>query len=167
MPVRRATILAISSSVTRSRSRVRLPSSAVRSSSSSSFLSWGRRPYLISAARFRSYSRSAFSISALSCSISSRSFCTLPMALFSFSHLAFISLNCARMSASSFWMSARCSWDRVSVSFFRAASSISWRMILRLSSSISAGMESISLRIMAQASSTRSMALSGRKRSVM
>ena len=90
------------------------------------------------------------------------------MALFSFSHLAFISLNFARMSASSFWMSARCSWDRVSVSFFRAASSISWLHDLAVEiSSISAGMESISLRIMAQASSTRSMALSGRKRSVM
>ena len=39
-------------------------------------------------------------------------------------------------------------------------------MILRRRSSSSAGMESISVRIIAQASSTRSMALSGRKRSV-
>ena len=38
---------------------------------------------------------------------------------------------------------------------------------LREMSSISCGMESISVRIMAQASSTRSMALSGRKRSEM
>ena len=51
----------------------------------------------------------AFSISALTCSISSRSFCTLPMAFFSFSHWAFISLNWSRSSASSFWISARCS----------------------------------------------------------
>jgi len=39
-------------------------------------------------------------------------------------------------------------------------------MMRRRRSSSSDGMESISVRIMAQASSTRSMALSGRKRSV-
>ena len=47
-----------------------------------------------------------------------------------------------------------------------AASSISCWIILRWITSSSVGMESISVRIMAQASSTRSMALSGRKRSV-
>ena len=167
MPVQRATMRAISSSVTLSRSSVRrcFSLSAIFSSSSSSRCSCGRRPYLSSAARLRSYSRCAFSICALTCSISSRSFCTLPMDCFSFSHLAFISLKRARMSASSFWISARCSCEMASVSFLRAASSISCCMILRRMSSSSWGMESISVRIIAQASSTRSMALSGRKRS--
>ena len=54
-----------------------------------------------------------------------------------------------------------------SFSLARAASSISSRMTRRVSSSSSAGMESISVRSMAHASSTRSMALSGRNRSVM
>jgi hypothetical protein len=40
-------------------------------------------------------------------------------------------------------------------------------MTRRVTSSSSAGIESISLRITAHASSTRSIALSGRKRSVM
>ena len=53
-----------------------------------------------------------------------------------------------------------------SSSFLRAASSICIWMILRLMTSSSVGMESISVRIIAQASSMRSMALSGRKRSV-
>ena len=54
-----------------------------------------------------------------------------------------------------------------SFSLASAASSISRRMTRRVSSSSSAGIESISVRSMAQASSTRSMALSGRKRSEM
>ncbi len=49
----------------------------------------------------------------------------------------------------------------------RAASSISSRITRRVSSSSSAGIESISVRSMAQASSTRSIALSGRNRSEM
>ena len=88
------------------------------------------------------------------------------MAFFSFSHWAFLALNSSRISASSFWISARCSLDRASSSFLRAASSISCWMIFRWMTSSSVGMESISVRIMAQASSMRSMALSGRKRSV-
>ena len=168
MPVQRAMILAISSSVTRSCKRLAsLPAcSALASSCSSSLCRAGRRPYFSSAALFRSYSRSALAISPFTVSISSRSFCTLPMADFSFSHLALISLNRSRMAASSFWMAASRSFERLSVSFFSAASSISCCMILRRRSSSSAGAESSSVRIMAQASSTRSMALSGRKRSV-
>ena len=54
-----------------------------------------------------------------------------------------------------------------SVSFCSAASSISSRMTRRVISSSSCGIESISVRITAHASSTRSIALSGRKRSVM
>ena len=49
----------------------------------------------------------------------------------------------------------------------RAASSISSRVTRRVISSNSAGIESISVRSRAHASSTRSIALSGRKRSVM
>ena len=55
----------------------------------------------------------------------------------------------------------------MSVSFLRAASSISSCMIFLEISSISDGMESISVLIIAQASSTRSMALSGRNLSEM
>ena len=63
-------------------------------------------------------------------------------------------------------MSASRAWDRESSSFFSAASSISHWMIRREITSSSVGMESISVRMRAQASSIRSMALSGRKRSV-
>ena len=126
MPVQRSMMRAISSSVTLSRSRERaLPSLAMASSASSCFRSSGMRPYWSSAARFRSYCRWAASSSALALSSSSRSFCTLPMAFFSFSHWAFLALNSSRISASSLWISARCSLDRASSSFLRAASSIS------------------------------------------
>ena len=57
--------------------------------------------------------------------------------------------------------------EAASVSFFRASRSISSCMMRRRISSSSAGMESISVRSFAAASSTRSMALSGRKRSEM
>ena len=88
------------------------------------------------------------------------------MAFFSFSHWAFLALKSSRRSLSSCrsWLRRSCeSW---SVSFFRAVSSISSWMIFREMMSSSVGMESISVRIRAQASSTRSIALSGRKRSV-
>ena len=87
------------------------------------------------------------------------------MAFFSFSHWAFLELNCSRSSASSFCSSASRALDRGSSSFFRAASSISIWMILRETTSSSVGMESISVRMRAQPSSMRSMALSGRNRS--
>ena len=54
-----------------------------------------------------------------------------------------------------------------SSSLASAASSISSRVTRRVSSSSSAGIESISVRSIAHASSTRSMALSGRNRSEM
>ena len=72
----------------------------------------------------------------------------------------------SRISASSFCSSARRSLLRLSVSFLSADSSISSCMILRLCSSSSVGMESSSVLIRAHASSTRSMALSGRNLSV-
>ena len=88
------------------------------------------------------------------------------MAFFSFSHLAFMALKVSRCSASSFCSSASLALESSSSSFLSAASSICIWMILRLMTSSSVGMESISVRIMAQASSMRSMALSGRNRSV-
>ena len=58
--------------------------------------------------------------------------------------------------------------DAASVSFFSAARSISSCMIAPArTSSSSTGIESISMRSRDAASSTRSIALSGRKRSVM
>jgi hypothetical protein len=59
------------------------------------------------------------------------------------------------------------STDALSVSFRRASRSISSCMMRRRTSSSSPGIESISIRSFAAASSTRSMALSGRNRSVM
>ena len=105
MPVQRATMRAISSSVTRSRRRLSCAEpevSALCSCSASCFCSSGRRPYFSSAALLRSYSRSAFSMAALVCSICSRMDCRLPMLLFSLSHRAFMALYCSRISASSF-----------------------------------------------------------------
>ena len=57
--------------------------------------------------------------------------------------------------------------EAASVSFLSASRSISSCMTRRVRSSSSAGIESISVRSLAAASSTRSMALSGRKRSEM
>ena len=128
MPVQRAMIFAISSSVTRSRTKARLGAGLLGLCllGLQLLLQRGRRPYFSSAARFRSYSRSARAMSAFTCSISSRSFCTLPMSAFSFSQRALMSLNCSRIADSSFCSAARRSFERLSVSFFRAASSISW-----------------------------------------
>ncbi len=55
----------------------------------------------------------------------------------------------------------------LSVSFLSACSSICSCVSLRSTLSISTGIESISILILEAASSTRSMALSGRNRSVM
>src|SRR5439155_446544 len=67
------------------------------------------------------------------------------------------------------WASSRSSFPRrsllaASVSFFSASRSISSRLMARSTSSSSAGIESISMRSFDAASSTRSIALSGRKR---
>ena len=87
---------------------------------------------------------------------------------------AFSASHCARMasawalrSASSRRRSSSRSWLALSFSFLSAASSISSCITRRVTSSSSCGIESISVRIMAHASSIRSIALSGRKRSVM
>ena len=71
-----------------------------------------------------------------------------------------------RIRESSFCTLTSSSRESLLSSFFSAVSAISCCIILRARSSISAGMESISVRIRAQASSTRSIALSGRNLSV-
>ena len=70
-------------------------------------------------------------------------------------------------SASSFSSFSSRSFDALSVSLRSASRSISSCMMRRSTSSSSAGIESISMRSRDAASSIRSMALSGRNRSVM
>jgi len=74
--------------------------------------------------------------------------------------------NSSLSSDNSFLKASSLSLLRLSVSFFKAASSISSCIILRCISSSSAGIESSSVLIIAHASSTRSIALSGRNLSV-
>ena len=156
------TIRDISSSPTVSRRSVRCCSASFASSCSSSFTSFGNTPYFSSAARLRSYSACAFSIEALVCSICSLIFCALPIAFFSFSHLALMAENSSLSSLSSASISERCESESLSVSFESAADSISSCIIFLDISSISVGIEFISVFIKAQASSTKSIALSGK-----
>ena len=158
-------IFAISSSVTFSCTSERSLVLSFSSSSSNCFCNCGRTPYCNSAALFRSYVCCACFISFLVLSIFSRSWLTRSTASFSVLHCAFFVLNSSLSSASSFCRLARRSWLSRSVSFFKAVSSISSCITLRFNSSSSAGIESNSVLIIAQASSTRSIALSGRKRS--
>ena len=145
-----------------------LCSSASRASAPSiSFWSAGISPYCSSAARFRSPVRVARSASTLSSS--SRSFISRmpPIASFSDCHCAFIPELFSFSSAIS--ASSRCSRSRDSgsCSFRSALRSISSWISRRSTSSISCGSESISMRSRLAASSIRSIALSGRKRSPM
>ena len=88
------------------------------------------------------------------------------MASFSACQCAFMAADCSCRLASSSSRTARRSCDTVSVSLANATRSISsWRM-RRSTTSISVGMESISMRSLLADSSIRSMALSGRKRPV-
>ena len=89
------------------------------------------------------------------------------MASFSFCQCATIASRSSASSASSLSIASRRCFDDSSVSFASAAFSISsWRM-RRSTTSISNGMESISIRSRDAASSTRSIALSGSWRPVM
>ena len=165
IPVHFEIILQISSSVTASWTRERSFDFTDSSSAASCFSSCGSLPYCNSAALLRSYFCCAWAICWWTCSISSRSLLKWSTDFFSLSHCAFMPANSSRRLESSCLSVSRRSCDKWSVSFFNAASSISSCIILRLSSSISAGMESISVFTSAHASSTRSIALSGRKRS--
>ena len=89
------------------------------------------------------------------------------IAPFSFCQRAFISLKLSFSSASSASSASRRAFEASSVSFFIASRSISSCWMRRLTSSISVGIESISIFSREAASSIRSIALSGRKRSAM
>ena len=164
IPVQREMIREISSSVTLSCTRDRSCFFTLSSSMANCCCNFGNSPYCSSAALFRSYFCFANSISLFIASICSRRPDSFSTECFSLSHWAFFALNSSR-SASSFCNVARRSWLALSVSFFNAASSISICITRRCSSSSSVGRESSSVLIKAQASSTRSIALSGRNRS--
>ena len=111
--------------------------------------------------------RCAFSTSVLSESIFSCAMRTWSMTAFSLRHCAMRPDDCSfRFACSSFTFSNRASED-LSFSFSSAFFSISSCMICRSSTSISVGIESSSIFKREDASSIRSTALSGRKRSEM
>ena len=167
-PVQRLTTSAISSSSTSSFSRRVCPVSRPLLLFASSCASSSRSlPYFSSAALFRSYARSACSISSFVCSICSRRLAQLL-------HRFFLGLPLRLqrrrlgLQIGQFFFEFRQPLARSCVGLFLQASrSISSCMMRRRISSSSAGIESISVRSFAAASSTRSMALSGRKRSEM
>ena len=161
---------AMSSSVTSSLSRRASEAFAAAARSSAALICFsmpGMMEKRSSPARSRSDSRSALSSFALARSRLSRRVRVSSIACFSASHAARSALICSLVSANSFSSSSRRIREPASFSFFRAESSISMRMAFRSSSSISVGQESISVRSLAAASSIRSIALSGRKRSAM
>ena len=168
MPVHAEMTSAISFSVTSSESSLSSSVSAPAALRSSSFFSSsGKVPYFSLASFSRSYCLSASSISSLMFSICALTFLTSRMSFFSFSHCAFMAALLSLSSASSFSRASSLALEPLSSSFMRACFSISSCMILREISSSSDGMLSISVLILAAASSIRSMALSGRNLSVM
>ncbi len=169
MPVQRLTTSAMSSSSTSSFSNrcpfcffTRCCSSAVSCRSS-----LGNSPYRNSATRFRSYARSARSISCFMPSICCRSLCRRPTDTFSVSQWVFSTSRSRTFSANSSSSASNRVRLAGSVSLRRASRSISNCRTFREISSNSAGRLSISVRRRAAASSMRSMALSGKKRSAM
>ena len=169
MPVQRATTSAMSSAVTSSLRNCGRPSleASLLSASASCLCNWGMRPYEISAALARSPRRLACSASTFAWSISCLILPTAPNVSFSRCHWAFIAEDFSFSSASSRSICSRRSTALRSFSFCNAVRSISSCMMRRSTSSISWGIESISMRNRDAASSTRSMALSGRNRSPM
>ncbi len=169
MPVHLATTSAMSSASTSSLSIFCFAwsSASFLFSSRSCFSSSGSVPYWSSAAFARSPLRVTASIWKRACSICSFVERIFWIASFSCCQCAFMPAEVSRSSASSFSTFPRRSFEALSVSFLSAWRSISSWMSLRSTSSISVGMESISMRRREAASSMRSMALSGRNRSVM
>ena len=166
MPVHLETTSAISSSVTLLRTSVGAFCSAA-CAATSFFSSSGMRPYCSSAMRVRSLARRAASSSSLSFSISSLTDAAPCM-------VAFSAFHTSSKSAYSFssWRSvsssvARRFLEASSSSFFSATCSMRSWMMRRSSLSMTSGLESISMRMRAPASSMRSMALSGNWRSAM
>ena len=136
-------------------------SSAARSAAASSFWMAGISPYRMRLAFSRSPSRAALSASTRLASSWARRSPTLLWPAFSASQRAVRPLSFSRVLASSACSLPRRSLDAGSSAFFSCISSISRRVTLRCSSSISSGCESSSIRRWAAASSTKSMALSG------
>ena len=176
MPVHFETIRAMSSSSTSSfsiRARGGTGAPPVRPASAPSVILFSScsacrsRPYRISATRCRFPLRSSVCSSVFSCSIFSLSCCARAITSFSCFQRALSAFDCSRIPASSFSTAASRSRELASSSFFSACFSISSCVARRSSWSISVGMESIWMRSEAAASSIRSIALSGRKRSEM
>ena len=136
--------------------------------SSSFFCNSINLPYFNSAAFCKSVLRSAFSISSLTCSISSLIDASPWIVAFSLFHCSFKTLILDSKSLISCEISKIfLSQSGFVSSFFKASRSISnWTFCLDIIS-ISSGIESISIRRDDAASSIKSMALSGKKRSVM
>src|SRR6266545_4071886 len=147
MPVHVETTSATSSSSTSSFSilRSRWISASFAFSSSMELASSTSLPYRSSAARSRSPSRSARSASVLAASMSEPIFRIRSMWSFSRCQWAFMAAERSWRSASSLSRRASRSFDASSLSFRRAARSISSCFIRRSTSSISVGMESISI----------------------
>jgi len=171
MPVQTLTTRAISSSVTSWRKRLwRLSSEALPSAfvaAASFFSSAGIVLYFNSAAFSRLPSRVYFSSSKWAFSRSSFTLRLPSIASFSFCHSSFIASRFAVTSASSFSSFPRRSLLASSSSLERDCFSMASCMIFRSAWSSSTGWLSISILRRLAASSTRSMALSGRKRFVM
>mmetsp|Transcript_29285 Transcript_29285/g.68997 ORF Transcript_29285/g.68997 Transcript_29285/m.68997 type:complete len:275 (-) Transcript_29285:42-866(-) len=182
MPVHCESTAATSLAATRERSRggpssapplpslaAWLSASASASACSSSALSEGSLPYLSSAARSSSYSFSACSTSMLTRSISSLMLLSRVSLPFSASQRRFRSACRASSVAASPSSLASCARARgsSSASVCSEICSICTCSSRRDTSSSSCGREVASILSLAAASSMRSMALSGRKRSVM
>ena len=164
IPVQRSTTSAICSGRTASETNAS-PSRA--SASTNCFSSAGSVPYCNSPALAKSPSRLATSSSARprsSCSFRSRAFSRLSRSI---CHLAVMPADCCNRSDSSFSNRSSRSLLAASSSFFNASASICNCRIWRSRASNSSGLESTSIRRRLAASSIRSIALSGRKRSVM
>ena len=164
IPVQRSTTLAICSGRTASSTITSLSSRF--SASPSIFSSSGITPYDSSPAFARLPSRLAISRSARA--RSSSSFISRAPASLSRSacHCTVISDERSCKSARSFSSASRRSFEARSSSSFSASASICFCIISRSSASNSSGLLSTSMRRRLPASSIKSMALSGKKRSV-
>ena len=163
IPVHLETMSAISSAVTScfNKEFSFVPISALFCCSCNSFSRVASLPYFNSANLFKSYSLSAFSISSLTFSISFLIFLTFKISSFSSSHLEVTIFFSSLVSASSFSKTFNLSFEASSVSFCRALISISICKAFLVNLSNSSGIESISVLIIAAASSIKSIALSG------
>ncbi len=170
MPVARLTTSAISSAPTWVRSSLFFctPPSASRCAASFNFASsCGSLPYCSSATFSSLPSRCSLTMSAFTRSISSFTFaapCAAPFSVFHISSRSAYSRDRLAISSS---IRRKRFCEASSFSFFTASRSIFNWIRRRSSLSITSGLESISILMRAAASSMRSMALSGRKRSVM